>query len=196
MLFVLHLLPVKRGPIFSGRLLSEHLPLLHLYSYSVNEHVRKGKRSLVTNFLRMSGLCKSGSTYCIWSRITANKAPQKNPCKFPHAGQGRRRSLPFRRSEQCGTSQMCNLKLMPKLCQSHQWRNHLNINRHFSSGEEAKIQGALTKDFPLYIQRNQVLATSLSIFIWCRMLRRRFNKVAQSVSSLVSLQSFHIVSKS
>lgn len=61
---------------------------------------------------------------------------------------------------------------------------------------ETQIRGALTKDFPLYIQRNRLLATSLSIFRWCRMLRMRFNKVAQSVSSLVSLQSFHIVSKS
>lgn len=94
---------------------------------------------------------------------------------------------------------MCNLKsisLKRKWCLSYLWRHHLNINRRFFGGEEAQIRGALTEDFPLYIQRNRVLAASLSIFIWCRMLRMRFNKVAQSVSSLVSLQSFHIVSKS
>lgn len=84
------------------------------------------------------------------------------------------------------------------MCLSWLWWRHLNINKASAlfCGEETQIQGALTKDFPVYIQKNRVLATSLSIFIWCRMLRMRFNKVAQRLWSQVSLQSFHILSKS
>lgn len=144
--------------------------------------------------------CVSNGALIVFGPPSPQTRPQKNPYKFPHAGQERRRSLPFRRSEQCGTALMCNLKsisLKRKWCVlSYLWWLHLNINRCFSSGEKAQIRGALTKDFPPDIQRNRVFATSLSIFIWCRMLRLRFIKVAQSVSSLVSLQSFHIVSKS
>lgn len=56
--------------------------------------------------------------------------------------------------------------------------------------------GALTKDFTLSIQRNQVLTASLSILIRFHTLCMRFNKVAECLSSQVYLQSFHIPSKS
>lgn len=86
---------------FSGRLLQLQglLCCQSIFHYSsfilipsgplaVNEHARKGERSLVTNFVRMSGLCNLGKHLLhLALNHCKKKASPKNPDKFPHPGE-------------------------------------------------------------------------------------------------------------
>lgn len=132
---------------------------------------------------------------------TSPPPPKKKSIQIPTRGAGEEKKPAFKTQWAVRNRPNVQFRIYifaKKMCQSCLWWCHLNINKAsaFLCGEETQIRGALTKDFPAYIQKNRVLATSLSIFIWCRMLRMRFNKVAQRLWSQVSLQSFHILSKS
>lgn len=109
----------------------------------------------------------------------------------------------LRHSERCGVGLMCNLKSisLKRICLSYLRQHHLNINRasvhlreSWQCGDRAValwprilhcISGGIRFSLPPFQ------------FSYCAVRGcMRFNKVAQCLSSRVSLQSFHILSKS
>lgn len=184
-----------------------NIPLVCLYSYShqvfwLRMSIRgrpKGHWWLI--FWALTD-CVSNGALIAFAPPSLQTSPKKS-IQIPTRKlvPGERRSGPsLKYSERHGIGLMCNLKSISlKKCPSYLRQHHLNINRAsccFTQSWVWEETGALTKDFTLSIQRNQVLTASLSILIRFHTLCMRFNKVAECLSSQVYLQSFHIPSKS